>query len=367
MRIENGLLVPNDVNTTGIYHKIGYRGTPSTQLSFGENNDCQGYLVGRPHQGLTQMFQMMNEQRLDVGLSAAGISSAAYYASLEYAGQRLQGRRVGHKEPTTRQIPIREHADVKRMLLFQRATLEGSLALLLQCKNYADRERLQSEKEKEKMALLLDLLTPVAKTYSSEMNFLSVSQGMQCMGGYGYSDEFPLEQYLRDARIHPIHEGTTGIHSITLLNRNVMLGEGLAFSLFIDEAENSIQKAQRFEDLAWYAARLQDGLEKLKEVTRYLTSVVRPKNSEVFLADATLYMQLFGTISVAWQWLVQALAIMKARGQGFKGGEADFYNGKLYTFRFYFHYELPKVSWLAKRLMEADGITVEMKDAYFSD
>ena len=228
-RMENGELVFNDVNTAGIYHKMGYRGAPITQLSMGENNDCRGWLVGEPHRGLSYMFQMMNEARIDIGSGASAIASAAYYASLEYAQQRPQGRKVTSKDPTQPQIPIIQHADIRRMLLFQRAVVEGSMALVLQCSKYSDMERTLSGEEKEKATLLLDLLTPVAKTYPSEMGILSISAGMQCLGGYGYCDEFPLELYYRDARIHPIHEGTTGIQGITLLGRNVTMKNGAAF------------------------------------------------------------------------------------------------------------------------------------------
>ena len=165
-RLEGGQLVPNDVNTAGIYHKLGYRGAPITQLSMGENNDCRGYLVGEPHRGLLYMLQMMNEARIDVGLGAAAIASAAYYASLEYAQQRPQGRKVTSKDPTQPQIPIIQHADIKRMLLFQRAVVEGSMSLIMQCALYADLGRVLTGEEKEKYELLLDLLTPVAKTLS---------------------------------------------------------------------------------------------------------------------------------------------------------------------------------------------------------
>ena len=223
---ENGELIPNDVAVTAIYHKLGYRGAPITQLSLGENGDCRGYLVGEPHMGLKYMFQMMNEARLEVGMGAAAIASAAYYASLEYAQQRPQGRRLSEKNPLNPQVPIIEHPDVKRMLVFQRAVVDGSLSLLLQCCRYADMMKVTSGEEKERWFLLLDLLTPVAKSYPSEMGVLSVSQGLQCLGGYGYCDEFPLEQFYRDARIHPIHEGTTGIQGLDLLGRKVTMHGG---------------------------------------------------------------------------------------------------------------------------------------------
>jgi len=366
-RIENGQLVPNDVNTAGIYHKLGYRGAPITQLSFGENNDCRGYLVGEPHRGLMYMFQMMNEARIDVGLGAAAIASAAYYASLEYARERPQGRRTTSKDPTQPQIPIIQHADIRRMLLFQRAVVEGSMGLILQCAWYADLGRVLTGEEKEKYDLLLDLLTPVAKSYPSEMGIPSVSAGLQILGGYGYCDEFPLEQFYRDARIHPIHEGTTGIQGITLLGRNVTMKNGQAFKLFLGEVQSTIKKAEEVSELKPYALELKEALDRLTKVTLHLIGVAQSKGPDVFLSDSTLYLEFFGIISVAWQWLLQALAVQKALGQNPTGAEADFYQGKSYTFRYFFRYELPKIEGLAKRLMDADGLTVELKETFFAD
>ena len=366
-RIENGRLVPNDVNTAGIYHKLGYRGSPITQLSMGENNDCRAYLVGEPHRGLMYMFQMMNEARIDVGLGAAAIASAAYYASLEYAKERPQGRKVTSKDPAQPQIPIIQHADIRRMLLFQRAVVEGSLALILQCARYADLGRVLTGEEKEKNELLLDLLTPVAKSYPSEMGIPSVSAGVQILGGYGYCDEFPLEQFYRDVRIHPIHEGTTGIQGITLLGRNVTMKNGQAFKLFLGELQAAIKKAEEIPELKAYAQELNGAMDRLTKVTLHLIGIAQSKGPDAFLADSTLYLELFGIISIAWQWLLQAITIQKALNNNPTGAEADFYRGKFYVFRYFFRYELPKIEGLAKRLMDGDGLTVEMKDAYFSD
>lgn len=222
-------------------------------------------------------------------------------------------------------------------------------------------------KEKEKFDFLLDLLTPVAKSYPSEMGIPSISQGLQILGGYGYCDEFPLEQYYRDARIHPIHEGTTGIQGITLLGRNVVMKNGLAFKLYLEEVQKTIQEAEAFSELKFYAQQLKEALEKLQKVTLHLVGLAGSKGPEVFLADSTLYLELFGILSIAWQWLLQGLSIQEALSQNPSASEADFYQGKFYTFRYFFRYELPKIEGLATRLMDGDGLTVEMKGIYFSD
>ncbi len=365
---HDGSLVPNDVTVAGIFHKLGYRGTPITQLSLGENDDCRGWLVGEPHKGLRYMFQLMNEARIEVGMGATAIASAAYYASLQYAKERPQGRKIDSKDPTQPQIPIIQHADVKRMLLFQRAVVEGSLSLLLQCAKYADLARVCEGEERENWAMLLDILTPVAKSYPSEMGVLSVSAGLQCLGGYGYCDEFPLEQYYRDARIHPIHEGTTGIQALDLLGRKVVMQNGRAFFLYLEEVEKTIQEAQGLNALVPYALELSAAMEKLKQVTTHLTGIALEGKIETFLADAALYLELFGIIAIAWQWLLQALVAQKNLEKGrLVDSEHAFYTGKLYAFRFFFSYELPKVEGLARRLMTTDGLTVEMRQEYFED
>jgi butyryl-CoA dehydrogenase len=364
---ESGQLISNDLVTSGIFHKLGYRGCPIVQLSIGDNDDCRGYLVGEPNQGLLQMFQMMNEARIGVGAGATAIASAAYYAALDYSKKRLQGRKLSTKDPTLPQIPIIEHPDVKRMLLFQRSVVEGALALLTQCARYADLAMVLTGEEKEKNQLLLDLLTPVAKSYPSEMGLLSISAGLQCLGGSGYCDDYPLEQYYRDARIHPIHEGTTGIHGLDLLGRKVMMSHGKAYKLYLEEVEGTIRRAEASEELRSYGQKLKQSLARLQEVTAHLMEVRKKGNPELFLADATLYLEFFGIISVAWQWLIQGIAIMKALANNPNGAELNFYKGKFFAFRYFFEYELPKMEGLANRLMNSDGLTVEIEPDLFSD
>lgn len=364
----DGSLVPNDVTVTQIYHKLGYRGAPITQLSLGENEDCRGYLVGEPHKGLSYMFQMMNEARIDVGMGAAAIASAAYYASLEYAKQRPQGRPPGAKDPTRPQVPIIRHADVKRMLLFQRSVVEGSLGVIMQCALWADLYAVLEEPgAKERSFLLLELLTPVAKTYPSEMGILSVSAGLQCLGGYGYCEEFPLEQFYRDARIHPIHEGTTAIQGLDLLGRKVLMKEGKALGFFLEEVQKTIQEAAGIPSLWDLAEALQGAVESLVRVTEHLLGLAKSENPEVFLADATLYLEMFGIVAVAWQWLRQAIAASKGLSSG--PGQADclFYQGKLATFRYFFGYELPKIQGLAARLTSSEHLTVQLPEEHFQD
>jgi alkylation response protein AidB-like acyl-CoA dehydrogenase len=267
-RPEGDAWVDNDVTTAGMYHKMGYHGAPIAHLMLGEQDNCRGYLVGKPHHGLAYMFQMMNEARVGVGLTAVSIASAAYYASLAYARERPQGRPVGARDLKQAQVPIIQHPDVKRMLLAQKAFVEGSLALLLQCSYYADLAEVAEGAEKEKASLLLDLLTPVAKSFPSEYGCLSTSYAVQILGGAGYCQDFPVEQFYREARIHPIHEGTTGIHGLDLLGRKIHMKDTEVFEWFMEEVRNTIAEAREgHPELKENAEMLEGKLKRLRGAT----------------------------------------------------------------------------------------------------
>jgi butyryl-CoA dehydrogenase len=364
---DKGDLVPNDVVASGVYHKLGYRGCPIVQLSIGDKNDCRGWLVGEPHSGLKCMFQMMNEARIGVGMGAAAMATAAYYASLEYSKTRRQGRKLSQKDPNLPPVTIIEHADVKRMLLFQRAVIEGAQSLLMQCSKLVDFQKVLEGEDREKYHLLLEILTPVAKSYPSEMGVHAISQGLQCLGGSGYCDDYPLEQYYRDSRIHPIHEGTTGIQGMDLLGRKVIMQNGQAFLLYINELQDTITAAKEYKDLEKYAGELNESLVQLEEVSQHLLSIAQQQGPEAFLADATLYLEFFGIVTIAWQWLLQGIAAQKALKNDARKKDLNFYEGKMFTLRYFFGYELPKTLGLAKRLMDDDRLTVEMRADYFND
>ena len=362
----DGTLAANDVATSGIYHKLGYRGCPIAQLSMGDKNDCHGWLVGEAHQGLKYMFQMMNEARIGVGMGATAMAGGAYHAALEYTRTRTQGRKPGQKDPASPPVAIIEHADVKRMLLFQKSVVEGSLSLLTQCSKYVDMMKVtQDADEREKYHLLLEILTPVAKSYPSETGILAISQGLQCLGGSGFCDDYPLEQYYRDCRIHPIHEGTTGIQGMDLLGRKVMMQQGKAFALFTEQLRQTIAQAGKSKALEGFAAQLEDAVGRLEQVTRHQAGVAQSQGAEAFLADATLYLEYFGIVTIAWQWLAQGVAAQNALEKGPKKKDKGFYAGKMFALRYFFAYELPKIEGLEKRLMADDRPTVEMQPAFF--
>lgn len=362
-RITDNRLSDNDVKTAGVYHKMGYKGAPIAHLMFGSNDDCVGYLVGIPHKGLSYMFQMMNEARVGVGTNAAAIGTAAYYASLAYAKERPQGRPIAAKDPTQPQTLIINHADVKRMLLFQKSVVEGSLSLLLQCSLWADLAHVAKGETKERAELLLDLLTPIAKSYPSEMCCQTTSAAVQILGGAGYTTDFPVEQYYREARIHPIHEGTTGIHGLDLLGRKITLNGGKGVQFLMQEIQQTIQEAKN-SALIGLAEQLEKALERIQNVTGHLLALVS-QNVEVFLADATLYLEFFGIVTIAWQWLKQAIQAQKGLEQSVSESNQNFYQGKIATAQYFFEYELVKTISLSRRLTSSDHTTIEMKTEWF--
>lgn len=364
-RLENGALVPNDLRTAGAFGKMGIKGAPIAHLIAGEgNNDCHGWLVGEPHKGLSYMFQMMNEARIGVGMISAGLASGAYYASLEYANERPQGRPLSNKDVNIPQELIIKHADVKRMLLMQKAVVDASFALVLQASLYADMEHVSEGEEKEKYNLLLELLTPIVKSYPAEMGIVSISNGLQVLGGAGFCDDFPLQQYYRDTRINPIYEGTTAIHGLDLLGRKIPMKGGKALMLLGAEVQETLNAAREHEELKPIADALEQTQGKLVEVTMSLLGLAQKDKPEVFLADATLYLEYFGLVVAGWLLLKQAVPAAKALGAGAQGEELNFLQGKLHTLKYYFNYELPKTRGLHARLMNNDRLTLEMPTEY---
>ncbi|HMQ59174.1 MAG TPA: acyl-CoA dehydrogenase [Flavilitoribacter sp.] len=366
LRPEGGELVANDVVTAGIFGKMGQKGYVAAHLMLGEKNDCKGYLVGQPHKGLAHMFLMMNEARVATGIMAIGTASAAYYAALKYANERPQGRHPSNKDVAQPQVLIIEHADVKRMLLFQKAVVEGSIALLLQCSYYADLATVGLPEEKLRAHLLLELLTPVAKSYPAEMGIQSVSTAMQCLGGAGYCDDFPIEQFYRDIRVNAIYEGTTGIHGMDLLGRKVLLEDGKAMTWLLEEIKAAIESARAIDDLRDMAEALENTVRQFHKTTMGLIRLAMEDKPEVFLADATLYLEYFGIVVIGWQWLKQAAIASGSLKDSTAEEEKAFYGGKLITARYFIEYELVKTKGLDERLNRRDRLTLDADPAFIN-
>ena len=357
----DGGLEPNDVVTAGDFQKLGQKGYCTTHLSFGEEDDCRGWLVGEAHHGLKYMFQMMNGARISVGRDAVAISSAAYHASLQYANERPQGRRLsndGTKDPNAEPVLIKEHPDVRRMLLLQKAIYEGSLSLTLQTSIYHDLAKVEEGEAKENYHLLLELLTPIAKTYPSEKGREAVDNGLQVLGGYGFCSDFILQQYYRDIRIMAIYEGTTGIQSLDLLGRKLMMKQGKALQLLLGEIEQSIGAAFTYDELKPYAKALGGKMQEGAKVLEFLMPFAQKGQFERFLSDATIFMEFFGTLIIAWQWLLIATKAKEALVTGNTPYATEFYESKLHTMKFFYKYELAKISGLVPVLTSEEVLTI---------
>ncbi len=357
----------NDVALAGLNHKLGYRGIPNTLLNFGEGRypvrgsaGAIGYLVGKPGEGLRCMFHMMNEARIAVGLGATMLGYAGYEASLDYAKNRPQGRPMGPsgKDATQPQIPIIRHADVKRMLLAQKSWCEGALALALYCARLVDEQHTGAPDDAAQAALLLEMLTPIAKSWPSEWCLEANSLAIQVHGGYGYTRDFPVEQYWRDNRLNMIHEGTHGIQALDLLGRKVVMDGGKGLQLLASRINATIERAMRVDELAAMANQLAAALADVGRATKAAWATGNPEEA---LGNAVPYLQAFGHTVIAWIWLDVALCAHAKRGAG---DEAQL-QGKLAACRFFFRHDLPKVAAWLQVVASRDDTCRTMDEAWF--
>lgn len=354
----------NDVSLAGINHKMGFRGTVNTVLAFGDGDSrpggeagAVGYLVGEENRGLAGMFHMMNEARIGVGVGAAAIGYTAYLKSVRYAGERPQGRPFSDgKDQTTPQVPIIEHPDVKRMLLAQKSYVEGALALNLYCAMLVDEQNsAEAEADRDRAGMLLEILTPIAKSWPSQWCLEANSLAIQIHGGYGYAREYDVEQHYRDNRLNAIHEGTHGIQAMDLLGRKVTMKGGAAFGALYEMIASTVERAREaVGEAADLGEQLNGSLNRLAEVTGALWA---DRDPEAALANATVYLEAAGHIVIAWTWLEQFLAAA--------GKDGDFYEGKRQATRYFFRFELPKTAPQLDLLASLDATTRETDPAWF--
>jgi butyryl-CoA dehydrogenase len=350
----------NDVVLAGLNHKMGYRGTTNTLLNFGEGGHTPGgrpgavgYLVGEPHRGLTYMFHMMNEARIGVGMGAAVLGYTGYLHALEYARTRTQGRPAAAKDPASPPVRIVEHPDVRRMLLAAKSYAEGGLALGLYCARLVDEEQTaETEEERARAHLLLDTLTPIAKAWPSRWGPVADDLAIQVHGGYGYTRDYPVEQFYRDNRLNPIHEGTNGIQALDLLGRKVVAqgGAGLALLTGAIGATTARAAGTEWSDLA---ADLDRAVQRLASVTTTLWGTGDP---ELALANASAYLEAAGHVVVGWLWLEQALATGSAT--------SDFHEGKRAAARYFHRWELPTVHPQLDLLESLDRTVLDTPEAW---
>ena len=364
----------NDVTLAGLNHKMGFRGTTNTLLNFGEGRftpggeaGAVGWLVGEAGRGLACMFHMMNEARIGVGLGAACLGYTGYLHALDYARNRPQGRPPQAKDPATPQVPIVAHADVRRMLLAQKAYAEGGLALCLYCSRLVDDEQTGDEAERERARWLLELLTPIVKSWPSQWCLEANSLAIQVHGGYGYTRDYDVEQFYRDNRLNPIHEGTHGIQALDLLGRKMVIGQGRAAMLFAGEIEDCAGRAAVLasqgaegEALAAMGRQLAAAASRIFATVSRLHAV---GDLDVTLANAAVFLEAFGHVVVAWQWLEQAMVAQAATPAS--EADRDFYAGKGQAARYFFRWELPKVGPMLDLLDSIDTTALDMRDAWF--
>jgi len=361
VRDDGTLGARNGVRLAGLNHKLGYRGTVNTALNFGETTPAVGHLVGAPGQGLACMFHMMNEARIGVGMGAAMLGYAGYLFSLDYARNRPQGRPASNKDPASKPVMIIEHSDVRRMLLQQKAYVEGGLALCLYCARLVDEEAITEDpKQREQLHLLLEILTPIAKAWPSDFCLEANKLAIQVLGGYGYTRDYPVERYYRDNRLNPIHEGTNGIQALDLLGRKVTMQNGAALRLLLSRIGETVQAAQAEPELLEFAQALQQAADTAAQVTLTLGQAAMQGKVDLFLANAHLYLEMLGHTVIAWLWLQQAL---KARGG--TAADADFHEGKRRACQYFFRYELPKAARQAELLVKLDDTCLNMRVGAF--
>ncbi|MFY0409229.1 acyl-CoA dehydrogenase [Solicola sp. PLA-1-18] len=357
---DGALSERNDVSLVGLNHKMGYRATTNTLLNFGEGAHqpggragAVGHLVGEENRGLSYMFHMMNEARVSVGAGAMALGYTGFLHSLAYAKDRTQGRPVGDKDPSAPPVPLTRHADVRRMLLAQKSYVEGGLGLILYCARLVDEEQTAtSDDDRRRAHALLELLTPIAKSWPSQWCLEANSLAIQVLGGAGYTRDFPVEQLYRDNRLNPIHEGTHGIQALDLLGRKVLGDGGRSLGEFLAVVRATIARAEKVGgETTAHGIALAAAVERLERTTQHVGAAAA-EDAELALANATPYLEATGHLVVAWVWLEQVLAAGESVG--------DFYDGKRAAARYFYAYEVPTIVTKLDLVAALDRTTLDL-------
>jgi acyl-CoA dehydrogenase len=330
----------NPVFCGSLEHKMGIRANATAVLNF---EGAQGYLLGEPNKGLACMFTMMNAARLGCGMQGLGLGEASYQGALAYARDRLQMRALnGAKAPEKAADPIIVHADVRRMLLTQKAYTEAARALTTFLALQLDIEEKHPDADTRATAAdLVALLTPVAKAFMTDNGFIATNLGMQVFGGHGYIREWGMEQLVRDCRIAQIYEGTNGIQALDLLGRKVLADQGAKLRKFSAILQQFCKENQDRAELAEFIAPLVQLMKDVGEASMKIGMAAMQDRDEVGAA-ATDYLRLIGHLTYAWLWARMAAVSL--------GHDDDFHKGKVATARFYFAKLLPETQALIAQL-----------------
>lgn len=352
----------NDVKLVGLLHKMGYRGTTSTVLQFGENEQCQGFLIGEENQGLKYMFKMMNEARIGVGTGAAMIGYRGYLESLDYAKNRPQGRAATTKDVDSKQLNIIEHTDVKRMLLAQKCFVEGSLALCLLAARLVDESEIGDDADS---GILLDLLTPVVKSFPSYYGPKANDLAIQVLAGAGYTRDYPVEQCYRDNRLNPIHEGTHGIQSLDLLGRKLWLHNGKGQQLLLQRIQGTLASAKAKPAITQLAQQYQGFLDVFIKTTMSLGGALQKGDVDKGLANSAVYLDMMGKLVIAWLWIEMADKAIECFSDSEVDEDKGFLAGKLQAAQYFMAWELPKIQHQANLLQGFDDTCMNMNADWF--
>jgi alkylation response protein AidB-like acyl-CoA dehydrogenase len=356
----------NDVTLAGLNHKMGYRGTVNTALSFGDAGDCRGELIGEATKGLAYMFHMMNEARIGVGVGSAMLAYAGYRHSLDYARERPQGRHPGEKDPSAAQVMLIEHADIRRLLLKQKVVAEGGLALGLMAAKLVDQQRHDPEETvRDECGLLLDILTPIIKSWVSDHGLAANEAAIQVLGGAGFTRDHPVEQYYRDNRLNPIHEGANGIQAIDLLGRKVVMRDGAALALLERRIWLTIARAGGIPALTEDAVALGAALERMLTAASTIGGAMEQIGPRRGLANASAFMEVAGLVTMSWVWLEQAVAAADQLELDPGPENRDFLQGKLHACHYMHRIELPAVKPLSELLERLDDTVHDMRARWF--
>ena len=312
---EDGSLgANNDVKTGNVEHKMGIKGSATCTLNFGDEGKCIGELLGKEREGMRIMFHMMNEARLEVGMQSLGHASAALEHAVQYAKERIQSTPVWEmKNPDAKAVPIIMHPDVRRDLLWMKAYVEGIRAMNLFVAFSLDMAKVgDTPEERAKYHGFAELLTPICKAYSSDMACLVTSKAVDVYGGYGFCQEYPVEQYMRDVKIACLYEGTNGIQSLDLVGRKLGMNKGMNTMSMMGEVDNTIKKAKSIDDLQKYAAKLEEAYFAIVDLTMTFAALGKSSSFLIPILNASPYLDIFGDMIIG-HFLLQGAAIAKEK------------------------------------------------------
>ncbi len=354
----------NDIYCTGIEEKMGIHGSPTCSLSLGSKGNCVGWLLGEENKGLSQMFLMMNEERLMVGGQSLACASSSYLHALDFARTRIQSSALASKDK--KPVAIINHPDVRRMLLTQKMYVEGMRSLIVYIANCGDKIRIaESNDEKEKYENLIDVLIPVCKGYVSDRAVDVCNLGIQVFGGYGYTSDYPVEQLLRDVRICPIYEGTNGIQAMDLLGRKLGMKKGRLFMDLMAEIKKTVAAAKEIEGIAPLAEKLDQATDKMGEVGMHLGKTAMSANVQKAFAHACPFMDIVGDVTMGWMLLWRATLASQKLEKGAKKKDKPFYEGQLKSAEFFIRSVLPVTIGRMVSVTDTCGAAVEIDDNAF--